>query len=93
MNDVECEKEGKMLVRYPSVFRRYMNDLVVTQQIFHDGRIRTRDILSMDETEFLYLTERKKELIKYEKYWPNSPDADDHFANLRFPVIKLHQLS
>ena len=68
MNDVECEKEGEMLVCCPSVFRRYVNNPVATQQIFHDGRIRTRDILSMDESEFLYLIERKKELIKYERY-------------------------
>ena len=68
MNGVECEKEEEMLVRCPSVFRRYMNDPAATQQIFHDGRIRTRDILSMDENGFLYLTEREKELIKYERY-------------------------
>jgi 4-coumarate--CoA ligase len=44
---------------------RYMNDPKSTEEAFHDGWMRTGDVLRVDEEGFLFLTDRKKELIKY----------------------------
>ena len=68
LNDVELGKEGEMLVRGPTVFRRYMNDAASTKEAFHDGWMRTGDVLRADEEGFFYLTERKKEMIKYKGF-------------------------
>jgi 4-coumarate--CoA ligase len=42
-----------------------MNDVRSTQETFHDGWMRTGDVLRAYEEGFFYLTDRKKELIKY----------------------------
>ncbi|KAF2814999.1 acyl-CoA synthetases/AMP-acid ligases II [Mytilinidion resinicola] len=65
MNDVKFGDEGEMLVRGPTVFRRYMKNQAATDEAFHNGWMKTGDILRSDENGFFYLTERKKELIKY----------------------------
>jgi 4-coumarate--CoA ligase len=44
---------------------RYMNDPKSTIEAFHDGWMKTGDVLRADEEGFFYLTDRKKELIKY----------------------------
>ncbi|KAF4625843.1 hypothetical protein G7Y89_g12318 [Cudoniella acicularis] len=68
MQDVEVGKEGEMLVRGPTVFRRYMNDPKATAEASHEGWMRTGDVLKADEGGFFYLTDRKKELIKYKGF-------------------------
>ena len=65
LNDVSPGKEGEMLVRGPTVFLRYMRDPQATRETFHQGWMRTGDVLRFDQEGFLYLTGRKKELIKY----------------------------
>jgi long-subunit acyl-CoA synthetase (AMP-forming) len=42
-----------------------MNDPKSTEESFHDGWMKTGDVLRVDEEGFLFLTDRKKELIKY----------------------------
>ena len=42
-----------------------MNDPASTKETFHQGWMRTGDVLRADEEGFFYLTDRKKELIKY----------------------------
>ncbi|OCL10040.1 amp dependent CoA ligase, partial [Glonium stellatum] len=87
MNDGECGKEGEMLIRGPSIFRRYMNDPVATQQAFHDGWMRTGDILRIAKNGFLYLTERKKELIKYKGIDDLAPAELENILNSH-PQVK-----
>jgi len=40
-----------------------MNDPKSTKETFHNGWMKTGDILRADEEGFFYLTDRKKELI------------------------------
>jgi long-subunit acyl-CoA synthetase (AMP-forming) len=42
-----------------------MNDPESTKHAFHNGWMKTGDVLRADEERFFYLTDRKKELIKY----------------------------
>ncbi|KAF2025801.1 acyl-CoA synthetases/AMP-acid ligases II [Setomelanomma holmii] len=69
-DDVDEGQDGEMLVRGPTVFRcvRSLNDPAATRQGFHNGWMRTGDVLHFDPDGFLYLTDRKKELIKYKGF-------------------------
>jgi long-subunit acyl-CoA synthetase (AMP-forming) len=42
-----------------------MNDPMSTKEAFYQGWMRTGDVLRADTEGFFYLTDRKKELIKY----------------------------
>jgi 4-coumarate--CoA ligase len=48
--------------------RSYMNDPKSTNEAFYQGWFRTVDVLRIDSEGYIYLTERKKELIKYKGY-------------------------
>ncbi|KAF2691795.1 acyl-CoA synthetases/AMP-acid ligases II [Lentithecium fluviatile CBS 122367] len=63
--DVGVGEQGEILVRSPMVFRRYMRDEEATRDAFHGGWMKTGDVVKVDEEGFWWLTERKKELIKY----------------------------
>ncbi|KAF1958576.1 acyl-CoA synthetases/AMP-acid ligases II [Byssothecium circinans] len=64
-NDVEEGQQGEMLVKSPSTFRRYMRNEEATRQTFDGEWMRTGDVVRVDTEGYWYITERKKELIKY----------------------------
>ncbi|KAF2440346.1 putative amp dependent CoA ligase [Karstenula rhodostoma CBS 690.94] len=63
--DVAEGAQGEMLVRGASVFRRYMRDEEATRGAFEGAWMRTGDVVRVDGEGYWWLTERKKELIKY----------------------------
>ncbi|KAJ4286775.1 hypothetical protein N0V90_013027 [Kalmusia sp. IMI 367209] len=63
--DVEEGEQGEMLVRGPSIFRRYMRNEEATREAFHGDWMKTGDVVRVDREGYWWLTERKKELIKY----------------------------
>ena len=63
--EVELAADGELLVRGPSVFSGYWNKPQPTAEAFTaDGWFQTGDIARIDEDGFLYITDRKKELLK-----------------------------
>ncbi len=62
--EVRIAEDGEILVRGPSVFRAYWNKPRETQDAFVDGWFKTGDIGRLDEDGFLYVTDRKKDLLK-----------------------------
>ncbi|HVJ09822.1 MAG TPA: long-chain fatty acid--CoA ligase [Acidisarcina sp.] len=65
--NIECRiaEDGELLVRGPSVFVGYWQKLIVTAEAFDEGHwFRTGDIAHFDEDGFLFVTDRKKELLK-----------------------------
>jgi long-chain acyl-CoA synthetase len=62
--EVRIADDGEILVRGPSVFRAYWNKPQETRDAFIDDWFKTGDIGRIDEDGFLYVTDRKKDLLK-----------------------------
>ncbi len=65
--NLECRlaADGELLVRGPSIFQGYWGRRDATAEcLTSDGWFSTGDIARMDADGFLYITDRKKELIK-----------------------------
>ena len=63
--ELKLAEDGELLVRGPSVFPGYWQKPAATAEcIDSDGWFRTGDIAHIDADGFLYITDRKKELLK-----------------------------
>jgi long-chain acyl-CoA synthetase len=63
--ELKLAEDGELLVRGPSVFAGYWNKPEATAACFDaEGWFRTGDIGHLDADGFLYITDRKKELLK-----------------------------
>ncbi len=65
--NIECRvaEDGELLVRGESIFKGYWHKPDETREAFDaEGWFHTGDIVHFDEEGFLYITDRKKELIK-----------------------------
>ncbi len=61
--DLPIGEAGELLVRGPQVMRGYWNQPEETAETLRDGWLHTGDIARMDEDGYLYIVERKKDLI------------------------------
>lgn len=67
-NDQEVPqgKEGEIWIKGPNIFKGYYNNPTATaESINHEGWYRTGDIGYADQDNNIYMTDRVKELIKY----------------------------
>src|SRR5579872_882986 len=63
--ELKFAEDGELLVRGPAVFTGYWQKPAANAECFdHEGWFRTGDIAHLDADGFLYITDRKKELLK-----------------------------
>lgn len=63
--ELKFAEDGELLVRGPAVFTGYWKKPGASAECFDgEGWFRTGDIAHLDDDEFLYITDRKKELLK-----------------------------
>ncbi len=60
---VEQGKVGELAVKGPGVMKCYYNDPKATEAVLKDGWLYTGDMARMDEDGFIYLVDRKKDVI------------------------------
>jgi long-chain acyl-CoA synthetase len=62
-DEVEDGDPGEIVVRGPNVFRGYWRDQAATQEVLEEGWLHTGDVAYADEDGYLFLVDRKKDLI------------------------------
>ena len=86
LEDVPAGKAGELLVRGPQVMKGYYNNAVATTEtLTPDGWLRTGDIVRMDDDGYVWILDRKKELIKYKGF--QVPPAELEGLLLEHPAI------
>ncbi|GAB4337761.1 MAG: class I adenylate-forming enzyme family protein [Candidatus Abyssubacteria bacterium] len=61
--DVARGKIGEVLLKGPSVVEGYWQDVEATRETFRNGWLHTGDMGRLDEEGFLYIVDRKKDMI------------------------------
>ncbi len=61
--DVELGDPGEILARGPNVFKGYWNKEEETRSAFVDGWFRTGDVAVQDEDGYLYIVDRKRDMV------------------------------
>lgn len=61
--DVTAGEPGELWVRGPQIFAGYWEQPEATAQVLKDGWYRTGDVVRMDEEGFLYVLDRKKDMV------------------------------
>lgn len=61
--EVAAEEVGELIVKGPGVMKCYYNDEKATKEVLKDGWLYTGDMAEKDKDGFIYLVDRKKDVI------------------------------
>ena len=78
---------GELAVKGPQVMRGYWKRPGETALVLRDGWLLTGDIAKMDQDGYFYITDRKKDLIKYKDYSVYPREIED--VIYEHPAVKL----
>ncbi len=85
-SEVARGEMGELMVRGPQVMKGYYNnDEATAETLTEDGWLHTGDIVRMDEDGYVWVLDRKKELIKYKGF--QVPPAELEGVLLEHPGI------
>ena len=84
--EVPFGETGELMVRGPQVMKGYLNNAQATAEtLTEDGWLHTGDIVRMDPDGYVWIVDRKKELIKYKGF--QVPPAELEGILLEHPGI------
>jgi len=77
LHDVAAGAPGELLVKGPQVMRGYWQRPDETARVLRDGWLATGDIATVDEDGYLYIVDRKKDMILVSGFnvYPNEVEA------------------
>ena len=78
---------GELAVKGPQVMKGYWQKPEETALVLHDGWLLTGDIARMDQDGYFYITDRKKDLLKYKDYSVYPREIED--VLYEHPAVKL----
>jgi len=78
---------GELVVKGPQVMKGYWKMPEESAAVLRDGWLYTGDIGKMDENGYFYITDRKKDLIKYKGYSVYPREIED--VLYEHPAVKL----
>jgi long-chain acyl-CoA synthetase len=78
---------GELAVKGPQVMKGYWKRPEETALVLRDGWLLTGDIAKMDQDGYFYITDRKKDLIKYKDYSVYPRELED--VIYEHPSVKL----
>jgi long-chain acyl-CoA synthetase len=78
---------GELAVKGPQVMKGYWKRPEETVLVLRDGWLLTADIAKMDQDGYFYITDRKKDLIKYKDYSVYPRELED--VIYEHPSVKL----
>jgi long-chain acyl-CoA synthetase len=78
---------GELAVKGPQVMKGYWKMPEETEAVLRDGWLFTGDVGKMDEDGYFYITDRKKDLIKYKGYSVYPRELED--VLYEHPAVKL----
>lgn len=61
--DVEMGQVGELIIKGPGVMKEYLNQPEQTAEAVVDGWLHTGDLAQMDEEGYIYIVDRKKDMI------------------------------
>ena len=62
-NEVKCGEVGELIVRGNGVMKEYYKNPRKTAEVLRDGWLYTGDMAKMDDEDFVYIVDRKKDVI------------------------------
>jgi long-chain acyl-CoA synthetase len=84
---LEPGETGELAIKGPQVMRGYWKRPEETSLVLRDGWLLTGDVARMDSDGYFYITDRKKDLIKYKDYSVYPREVED--VLYEHPAVKL----
>ena len=85
--ELSPNQTGELVVHGPQVMKGYWNMEEESKMVLRNGWLYTGDVGKMDEDGYFYITDRKKDLIKYKGYSVYPREIED--VIYEHPAVKL----